>query len=243
MKKLILFLLALVGLPFLWALAVSVLRCLALDAVPRTLFTAGQWWFVGGGVVMTMLYVWKGRKLSPVYVFAHEMTHALAGVCCGARIHRVSIRETGGFVELSKSNLFITLAPYCVPLYLLFFVLLRWIVDGFWPEAVAAELWNFVLGMAFLFHLLYTGDALLTVAQPDVRVYGRLFSYEVIVFANLLFAFISLLLIAHLSGWEQGRNLVIRTWRSYATVVHVASLPFNRSHSSPTSAPRGHTNE
>lgn len=221
MKKALLFLLALAGLPFAWACARALLESLAAGLTGDAFLAPGCIAFFSGAAAMAALYFWKGRALSVVYVFAHEMTHALVGLCFLARVHRVSVRATGGFVELSKCNLAITLAPYCVPFYLLLALLLRLLVGLLWPHQPLWP-WAALFGAAAAFHLLYTIDALVTVAQPDVRAYGSLFSYWLILVVNLLFALLALVAVGHVGPRAQAHALRAHTVEAYAAVADLA---------------------
>lgn len=222
MRRFLLCLLALLGLPLAWGLGEALLQGVAADMAEGPLLTPGRLWFLGGAVAMTALYAWKGRALMVVYVFAHEMTHALVGLLCFARVHRVSVRETGGFVELSKHNLAIVLSPYCVPLYLLLAVALRALTAWLWPGALPEGPWFGVFGALTLFHVLYTLSALLSVAQPDIREYGRLFSYWLILCVNLFFASVALTFAGHVGAFAQGRRIAAATARAYVAVAHTA---------------------
>src|ERR1035437_2598293 len=51
------------------------------------------------------------------YVFGHELTHALAGILCGAKVKNFNVAATGGSVCLTKTNIWIALSPYFVPIY------------------------------------------------------------------------------------------------------------------------------
>ena len=212
-------LLALAGLPLLWALGGAFLEGLAAGALNGPVLTAGRVGFVLGAAAMLALYCWKRQALMVAYVFAHEMTHALVGLCCLARVRRVSVQETGGFVELSKSNWVIALAPYCVPLYLLAAVLVCWLTEWLWPGAVPRSVWGALFGFLALFHVLYTVDALVTVAQPDIHAYGWLFSYWLILAVNLLAASLALTVSRQVGAVAQGVCLLRWTARTYAAVA------------------------
>lgn len=239
MRRLSLFLMALVGLPVAWGLGEALLRGLAADVAEGPLLTSGRLWFLGGAAAMALLYVWKGRALMIVYVFAHEMTHALAGLLSFARVHRVSVRETGGFVELSKTNLAIVLAPYCVPLYLLFAVGARALTAWLWPGVLPEGPWLGLFGALTLFHALYTLGALLSMAQPDIREYGRLFSYWLILCVNLFFASVALTFAGRVGAFAQGRRMVSATAHAYVAVGRAAvALWPGHGRAAPSRAPR-----
>lgn len=218
MKRALLFLLALGGLPLIGAFGWAFVEGLARGTFDAPLYTPGRAAFAGGCAAMFGLYLWKGRALQVVYIFAHEMTHALAGLLCLARVHRVSVRQTGGFVSLDKQNCFIALAPYCLPLYLLVAVSLAGACTLLWPEAVPNECWYALFGLCAAFHVLYTFDALCTVSQPDVHLYGRFFSYWLILLVNLFFASAALVLSGEVPARTQGALLLTHSAHSYRLV-------------------------
>ncbi len=224
-KRFALMVLGLAGLPLAWGLARAFWDGLVAGMLGEDWLTPGRLAFAAGAAAMTALYLWKGRALAIAYVFAHEMTHAAVGLLFLARVHRVSVGETGGFVELSKSNLAITLAPYCVPFYLLVALGLCALTAWLWPGAVPFWAWAAVFGALTLFHVLYTFDTLWSTAQPDVREYGRLFSYWLIVSVNLLFASLALTLSGQTGAAAQGRRIVRRTAEAYAAAGHALAVP------------------
>src|SRR5258706_1741260 len=52
-----------------------------------------------------------------VYVFGHELTHALWTWLFGGRVRKFKASSEGGEVVISKNNFLITLAPYFFPVY------------------------------------------------------------------------------------------------------------------------------
>jgi hypothetical protein len=223
MKKIILFLFALLGLPLVWVLVKSLLEALAFEAVEGDFLTAGRIAFAVGCVVMTVLYAWKGQAWQILYIFAHEMTHALVGVLFFARIHKVSVKMTGGFVQLSKSNLLITLAPYCVPFYLLMVVIFYGIVQWFVPGILPFWVWAFLFGVTTAFHVWYTANALLSVSQPDTHEYGRFFSWWFIVMMNLFFATLAIVITSPKNTLRaQGKRWAETTRAVYTQLYHGA---------------------
>ena len=139
--------------------------------------------------LLTGYFLWLGMWFflpQPVraYVVAHELTHALWGVLCGARISDMTVSSRGGSVKLSKSNMLITLAPYFFPLYTILVILLRLLVGCFVAEVPYPLVWLFLVGLTWGFHATFTVQSLI-ITQPDIQEYGRLFSYAVIYLFNL----------------------------------------------------------
>ena len=162
-----------------------------------------------------------------VYVLGHELTHALWGLLFGARVRNLKVSARGGSVQLTKSNLLITLAPYFFPFYTMV-LLLAWGVTVCFVKPVPYPfLWLFGVGLTWSFHLCFTIHSL-TLEQPDVQEYGRLFSYVVIFVMNLLCVGIWLVCVSDLTWAEAGRLLYARTLDFYVTLYIWLRLGFRR---------------
>lgn len=74
--------------------------------------------FVVGIVIAFIL--WKistfQRIFTFVHVLEHEITHGLTAIACGGRFMSMTVSLNGGVAQVSKSNMMINLAPYCLPL-------------------------------------------------------------------------------------------------------------------------------
>jgi hypothetical protein len=219
MKKAFLMLIALAGVPMVWVLLRCFLEALAIDTTHGSFLTPGKIGFITGCIVMTALFVKASQSLQVVYVFAHEMTHAVVGLCFFAKLHRVSVQATGGFVQLSKSNLLITLAPYCVPFYLILALLLFCGVEYCFNDVIPFWTWSFVFGVCTAFHVWYTANALLSVSQPDTHEYGRFFSWWFILVTNLCFAIGAVVITSDsVTMRGQGNRLIETTQSVYMDV-------------------------
>lgn len=119
------------------------------------------------------------------YVLAHELTHALWGLAMGARVHQIKTSARGGSVTLSKSNFLITLAPYFFPLYTFLVLLLYYALSFFFSLRAYEPFWLGLMGLTWAFHLTFT-LATLRQRQPDIQAHGRIFSWALIYFVNLL---------------------------------------------------------
>ncbi|MEK7858716.1 MAG: hypothetical protein AAB320_06195 [Elusimicrobiota bacterium] len=156
--------------PFLGGLGVSLL-----------LWTAARWFLAGAGGAAG----WVGVMVRRLYVFGHELTHALAAWSIGAKVHAFHVGEEGGHVDLSHSNAFIALAPYCAPIYTLLVVvgyrLLLWLRPGWAGQTGFLVL----MGLTLAFHFLLTFECLWDRKQPDLAAGGGvIFSLALIVLAN-----------------------------------------------------------
>ncbi len=122
-----------------------------------------------------------------LYVFAHELTHAIAAWASGYRIHSFVVGKDGGHVDMSKSNVFVALAPYVLPFYALLVVLAYriWLWQAPNSGPLAYEAFLLCLGGALAFHWVFTWTALWTVEQPDLALAGgTVFSLVIIALGN-----------------------------------------------------------
>lgn len=140
---------------------------------------------IGGYAAWTLLFAFVPVPTG-VYVFGHELTHAAWGLLTGSKIGKITVSGAGGSCVVSNPGMFTTLAPYFVPFYLVV-LLLAWLVAAIWIDMRPYALWGLAaVGFTYGFHVTYTVKTLVEVEQPDVREYGRFFSYVLIVLVNLL---------------------------------------------------------
>ena len=141
--------------------------------------------------LMVFLVFWKVLPdQTRIYVLGHELTHALWGLAFGAKVSNLKVRSTGGSVMLTKSNVWITLAPYFFPFWTVLVVLIALAVRGIIylinPEMPfpVPWLWMFAVGFTWCFHACFTIRSLMQ-TQSDVQEYGRIFSWTLILACNI----------------------------------------------------------
>jgi hypothetical protein len=199
--------------------------------------TEGFWFFTFGGALWIVMGLAKVQP-SWLYVFAHEFTHALTARLSGGQIHAMHVTEDGGFIETDKTNWFITLSPYLVPLYTVVVFALYGLLSAFvdMNQAVVfrvplfdATMWlkwvwavYFLVGLTWCFHLTFTIQVLHT-EQSDLRQNGEFFSMMLIFVVNL--ALIGSLFIAAsptvgwVDVWTDARNIIDTLWNWSAGTI------------------------
>jgi hypothetical protein len=120
------------------------------------------------------------------YVFGHELTHALFALLSGAGMTKFKDSSSGGSVELTKSNVWITLAPYFVPIYTAILVVAYWLAGVFYPVNGLYPYFMFGVGFTLSFHLCLTQFALKQ-GQSDLEKFGVFFSSVFILIINCVF--------------------------------------------------------
>lgn len=176
------FIIAVLSVPFLIAASYSLYneigKIYSLDS--------NQSFFILGAIVYLVIHTVL-FKPNVVYVFGHELTHALAMFISAGKVKSFKVGKKGGEVKGTKSNLFISLAPYFFPTYTLIVILLWIFAKQFWDVKDFISVFLFVVGLTLTFHFVMTVEFLKT-KQPDLIKSGYLFSIVLIYFINLSIA-------------------------------------------------------
>ncbi len=178
------FLLAFLALPLAAAAAMVLVDVWCMAAATENFFSVRLASLAGGLVVFCALWFACSHGMTRAYVLGHELTHAVWAMAFGARASRLKVSASGGSVTLSKSNFLITLSPYFFPFYTVLVIMAALVTRIFvsplpWPCA-----WLFAVGFTWNFHFAFTLRSL-SLRQPDIVEYGRLFSWVLIWLLNL----------------------------------------------------------
>jgi hypothetical protein len=141
------------------------------------------------------------------YVLAHELSHAIWGFLSGASVTDLRVSHKGGSVQLSEAGLFVTLAPYFLPLYTLLILLLFGVFSLFFDPTPWFIPWMAALGASWGFHVTFTLSITLDSPQPDLREYGYFFSSVLILIINAGILLVTLVLLGSMSWADLGRAL------------------------------------
>ncbi|MCW8131752.1 MAG: hypothetical protein KIS92_15505 [Planctomycetota bacterium] len=167
-----------------WCVVVRVSEIFHLD--PSGIVTCARW-LAGGMVAFAVVGGLLWRPVL-VYVFAHELVHALATWLSLGTVTNFRASVSGGQVTTSKTNTFIRLSPYFVPLYALLSVGVWLALDAWWrPLGDYRYLLAGLIGCFWAFHVGFTLWSL-NRGQSDLKPDGWLFSIVLIYLANLLMA-------------------------------------------------------
>jgi hypothetical protein len=119
-----------------------------------------------------------------IYVFGHELTHALWAWLCGGGVKKFKVTSSGGHVVVTKTNFLIALAPYFFPIYVVLVVAVFALGHLLWNWHAYLVWFHLCLGAAYAFHLTLTWHILQT-RQTDITSQGWLFSAVVIFLGNI----------------------------------------------------------
>jgi len=178
-------LLGLALLPACWGVARAAVDSLGAAAAHVGGVSVEAFSLLGGVVAFVVCWLVVPHPVK-TYVLGHELTHALWGLLFGARPSRVRVAASGGSVNLSKSNFIITLAPYFFPFYTFVVIVAAGLTSLAVSPLPLLPVWLFLIGLTWAFHVLFTLETLAQ-RQPDVTLYGRIFSWTFVFLANILF--------------------------------------------------------
>lgn len=120
-----------------------------------------------------------------VYVFGHELTHALWVWVFGGSVKKFKVTSNGGHVMVDRNNFIIALSPYFFPLYVVIIVAIFLAGHLIWGWKDLFVWFHLLVGAAYAFHITLTAHALKT-EQTDITSQGYLFSAVVIFLGNVL---------------------------------------------------------
>ncbi len=160
-------------------------------------------------------------KPDRVYVFGHEMMHAVAAILSGGKVGSIKVSKKGGSVTTNKSSTLISLAPYFFPFYTLLVIIIYFILLSIGKEGPAfTKPFMFIVGFTLIFHIVLTIDVL-KIKQTDLLGTGYFVSLELIYLVNLVFiTFIFSLLFKEINFMSFMENAFIRSRENYISIFH-----------------------
>jgi len=193
--KFLKFLIALALMPLVasegWTL-LDFVRTVGLDGqLPGVLFYS----FLGGFAFWLLVFFLLPRTMW-LYVYGHELTHALAAMLAGGKVSSFKVTSQGGHVMTDRINWWIALSPYFVPIYALLWIGLWVTVDFYYPLKEWQPALFFGLGLFWCFHLTFT-VSMIHMRQTDLTGQGIIFSLVIIAFFNLAIVLVPLSFLTH----------------------------------------------
>lgn len=157
----------------------------ALGLVLRAASGADTFWVaILAGVMCWVVTFLMLPKPMLVYVFGHELTHAVWAWLFGAKVKRFKATSNGGHVVVTKHNFLIGLAPYFFPIYVVMAVAIFAVGHLIWNWRHHVVWFHLVIGVAYAFHVTLTWHILKT-RQTDITEQGYLFSGVIIFLGNI----------------------------------------------------------
>jgi len=157
----------------------------ALCLVLRAGYGADTVWvpILAGAACWVVIFLLMPKPMW-IYVFGHELTHALWTWLFGGQVKKMKVTSKGGHVLISKTNFLIALAPYFFPLYAVIVIAVFAVGNLIWDWRHYQVVFHLLIGAAYAFHITLTAQVLQT-QQSDITSQGYLFSAVVIFLGNV----------------------------------------------------------
>ncbi len=135
-------------------------------------------------------------------ILVHEMTHVVWTWLFGGRASRLRVGRSGGSVQVTRDNIWVSLAPYFFPLTTVALLAVWGSARLVFGNVGAQWIWLTLLGASWGAHTIGVVH-LLRVRQPDLEPHGRLCSLTLIVTVNLFGAGLALAIVGNegAAGW------------------------------------------
>ncbi len=179
------FVVALFLLPLCAVLSQTFFTSFARATVAERLWAGEEFWFFSLGAVLWLIAFFGLPRPIVLYVFGHELTHALWVWMMGGRVSRFRVGREGGHILTDKNNFLIALAPYFFPLYSILVMAIYGALSLFVNLQPYGRLLYALVGVTWAFHFTFT-CWMIPKNQSDLRDNGTIFSLVVIYLMNLL---------------------------------------------------------
>jgi hypothetical protein len=165
----------------------------ARATVTQRLWAGEEFWFFSLGAVLWLIAFFGLPRPIILYVFGHELTHALWVWIMGGQVSRFRVGREGGHIVTNRTNFWIALAPYFFPLYSILAIGIYGALSMFYNVQPYGRLLYAVIGATWAFHLSFT-CWMIPKNQSDLRDHGTFFSLVVIYLLNLTLLCVMLIL-------------------------------------------------
>jgi len=176
--KFIKLILVILLLPFFWAINYN-----GIINISKYFISLQYKYFYIGFISYIFLYLILFKNFfNFIETFEHELTHMVVSFLFFKRVFSFQATDKrGGNVTHTSGNFLISLAPYFLPLFTIFFLILK-------PFMISAtyNVLDFLIGFTLAFH--YVGLIKeFRFYQQDIKMQGKIFSTIIIITFNILF--------------------------------------------------------
>jgi hypothetical protein len=212
------FIAALFLLPLCAILSQTFFTSFARATVAERLWAGEEFWFFSLGAILWLIAFFGLPRPLVLYVFGHELTHALWVWMMGGRVSRFKVGREGGHILTDKNNFLIALAPYFFPLYSILVLALYGGCSLFTNMQPYGRLLYALVGATWAFHLTFT-CWMIPKNQTDLSDNGTIFSLVVIYLINLLLLSVMLVVASPRITFASFGEDIVRNIASFAHAV------------------------
>jgi hypothetical protein len=199
-KRWVKFFVGLFLIPPAWILTQTFFTAFTRTTLNDKFWITAEFWFFSLGIVLWLLTFFGLPRPLWLYVFGHELTHAVWVMIMGGRVHRFEVSRDGGHILADRTNTWIALAPYFFPIYSVLAIAIYGLCGLFLDVTPYRNLLYAVIGATWAFHLSFT-CWMIPKGQPDLHYGGTFFSLMLIYLLNLALLAVLLILASPQVTW------------------------------------------
>ena len=183
----------------------------ARAAVSQRIWAGEEFWFFSLGAVLWLIAFFGLPRPLLLYVFGHELTHAIWVLLMGGRVSRFRVGRDGGHIVTDRNNFWIALAPYFFPIYSIIVIAIYGGLSLFCNVQPYGRLLYALIGVTWAFHFTFT-CWMIPKKQTDLTDQGTFFSLVVIYLMNLILLSVMIVLASsQITFASFGRDLLENT--------------------------------
>jgi hypothetical protein len=178
-------------LPLAWLVTETLFTSFSRATVQHAFWATEEFWFFSlGALLWTLAFLgslWVFGEPRPLrlYVFGHELTHAIWVWAMGGRVSKFKVARHGGHIVTDTHNFWIALSPYFYPLYSLVTIAAYGVASVFYDLSLFTWLLFGCIGITWAFHISFT-LWMIPKGQTDLAHHGTFFSLIIIYLMNLV---------------------------------------------------------
>jgi len=199
-KRWVKFMVGLFLLPPVWVLTQTFFTAFARTTMRDAFWMTEEFWFFTLGVVLWMVAFFGLPRPVWLYVFGHELTHALCVTLMGGKVHQFRVSKDGGHILADRTNTWIALAPYFFPIYSALVIEIYGFCGLFFDVTPFRSILYALIGATWAFHLSFT-CWMIGKGQPDLHYGGTFFSLSIIYVINLALMAVMLIIASPQVTW------------------------------------------
>jgi len=183
--------------------------CFSRETLRHSFWRTDEFMFFTLGAAIWLAMFFAFPRPVRIYVFGHELTHAVWVWMMGGRVSKFKVGAEGGHIITDTHNFWIALAPYFYPIYSMLLLAVYGALS-LWTNLAPYNQWFFaLLGVTWCFHITFT-LWMIPKGQTDLTYHGTFFSLVIIYLMNLVVLALMLIIASnHVSFLGFGRELLL----------------------------------
>ena len=167
--------------------------------------------FIGIGFCCGLVLFSLISPFMRMYIIGHELTHWFIAKIFKRKTGKLRFGPTNGSVKIQRPNVWIVLAPYFFPFYMVVWTLVISLIQIWVTTRWLIVILYCGIGITYSYHLVMTVLAL-SKGQSDLKIYGQSFSLCLILLINFLIFYCALSFYS--DNVDYSRSLLRKTYQA-----------------------------